>query len=497
MKTFREIEPVMAEIRLRRRTPICEADAAEAATREFDQTMDAGCARIARRRCERSIAADRPLDIEGAVGNGRGDDQAGGRRSSMWSCRVSAASDEVGEMAGAVEVFKTSMIETERLRAEQLETEQRQSQQRKADMHKLADDFEGAVGEIVETVSSASTELEASANTLTATAERSQQLATVVAAASEEASTNVQSVASATEEMTSSVNEISRQVQESARIASEAVEQAQQDQRPRQRTVEGRRADRRRRRTDQHHRRADQSAGAERHHRGGARRRSRPRLRGGRLRGEGAGRADRQGDRRDQPADHRHPGRDPGIGRGDQGDRRHHRPDVGDLLDHRVGGRRAGRGDPGDLAQRPAGRRRAPTQVSSNITDVQRGASETGSASAQVLSAAQSLSRDSNRLKLEVGKFLEFGARGLTTRAVPEASDTRRIVAPEPDGERARASADPRLLGPVSTPNCSRAQSGPASRSISSLSASSAPCRAATSISRLATLTVSPVAVMC
>ena len=45
-------------------------------------------------------------------------------------------------------------------------------------------------------------------------------------------------------------------------------------------------------------------------------------------------------------------------------------------------------------------------QVSSNITDVQRGASETGTASSQVLSAAQSLSGDSNRLKLEVGKFL-------------------------------------------------------------------------------------------
>jgi methyl-accepting chemotaxis protein len=37
---------------------------------------------------------------------------------------------------------------------------------------------------------------------------------------------------------------------------------------------------------------------------------------------------------------------------------------------------------------------------------VQYGAGETGSASAQVLSAAQSLSGESNRLKLEVGKFL-------------------------------------------------------------------------------------------
>ena len=46
-------------------------------------------------------------------------------------------------------------------------------------------------------------------------------------------------------------------------------------------------------------------------------------------------------------------------------------------------------------------------QVSSNITDVQRGASETGAASSQVLSAAQSLSADSDRLKLAVGKFLD------------------------------------------------------------------------------------------
>ena len=81
-------------------------------------------------------------------------------------------------------------------------------------MIKLADDFEGAVGKIVETVSSASTELEASAGTLTATAERAQELTTMVAAASEEASTNVQSVASSTEEMASSITEIGRQVQE-------------------------------------------------------------------------------------------------------------------------------------------------------------------------------------------------------------------------------------------------------------------------------------------
>ena len=75
--------------------------------------------------------------------------------------------DEIGEMAGAVEVFRTNMVEAERLRVEQIDAEARGRQQRKADMHRLADNFEGAVGEIIDTVSSAATELEASSNTLT------------------------------------------------------------------------------------------------------------------------------------------------------------------------------------------------------------------------------------------------------------------------------------------------------------------------------------------
>eukprot|EP01035_Chromulina_nebulosa_P009912 gene9912-13361_t len=125
--------------------------------------------------------------------------------------------DELGDMARTVEVFKTNGLEVARLKSEHEEGEKRTAVQRKADMHKLASDFEGAVGEIIDTVSSASNELEASANSLTSTADRTQELTTMVAAASEEASTNVQSVASATEEMASSVNEISRQVQESAR----------------------------------------------------------------------------------------------------------------------------------------------------------------------------------------------------------------------------------------------------------------------------------------
>jgi len=136
--------------------------------------------------------------------------------------------DEIGRMALAVEKFKTKAVEKAQGEADaQREAEDRAAIDRKAAMRQLANEFESAVGNIVNTVSAASTELEASATTLTQTADTTQHLSATVASASEQASANVQSVASATEEMASSINEISRQVQESSRIANEAVRQAE------------------------------------------------------------------------------------------------------------------------------------------------------------------------------------------------------------------------------------------------------------------------------
>jgi len=136
--------------------------------------------------------------------------------------------DEIGDMAGAVEEFKVKAAEKARREAEAKSEQDRvMAEQRKVEMRKLADGFEAAVGEIVETVSSASTELEASATTLTRTADTTQQLSTSASAASEQASANVQSVATATEELSSSVGEIGRQVEESNKIAREAVRQAE------------------------------------------------------------------------------------------------------------------------------------------------------------------------------------------------------------------------------------------------------------------------------
>jgi methyl-accepting chemotaxis protein len=125
---------------------------------------------------------------------------------------------EIGTMADALQVFKDALIAKRTAdQAAMLEAEAKIAHGQRVDS--ITRDFETMIGEIVDTVSSASTELEASANTLTATADRAQELTSMVAAASEEASSNVQSVATATEQMTSSVGEISRQVQESATVA--------------------------------------------------------------------------------------------------------------------------------------------------------------------------------------------------------------------------------------------------------------------------------------
>jgi len=139
---------------------------------------------------------------------------------------ASGHNDEIGSMARSLQVFKEALI-AKKAADETAAAEADAKIQRSQRVDKMTRDFEAMVGKIVNIVSSASGELETSASTLTATAERSEELTARVAAASEQASTNVQSVASATEEMASSITEISRRVQDSARIAGEAVDQAQ------------------------------------------------------------------------------------------------------------------------------------------------------------------------------------------------------------------------------------------------------------------------------
>ncbi len=135
--------------------------------------------------------------------------------------------DEIGEMAGAVQVFKDNAIRTQELEAEQEAQKKRAEEERRAAMHQLADEFERSVGGVIETVTSAVAELEASSGQMAATANETSAQATTVASASEQASANVQTVASAAEELSGSISEIGRQVAQASQIASGAVRQGE------------------------------------------------------------------------------------------------------------------------------------------------------------------------------------------------------------------------------------------------------------------------------
>lgn len=127
--------------------------------------------------------------------------------------------DEVGDVARAAVVFRENGLEKQRMEEEQKAAEQRAIAEKRRTMTELADQFDRAVGGIVGSVSSAATELEAAAQTLTSTAEETSIQTSAVASASEQMATNVQTVASATEEMSISAREISKQVAKSSEIA--------------------------------------------------------------------------------------------------------------------------------------------------------------------------------------------------------------------------------------------------------------------------------------
>ncbi|MEE7464711.1 methyl-accepting chemotaxis protein [Methylobacterium fujisawaense] len=143
--------------------------------------------------------------------------------------REAARGDEIGAVGQAVEGIKTMVA---RKAAEEAEVKRRADEaaaaERKRTMIELADGFERAVGGIVGLVSSSATELQATAQQMTATAQETASQSTTVAAAAEEASTNVNTVAAAAEELGSSVQEIGRQVTGSAHLAQAAVGEADQ-----------------------------------------------------------------------------------------------------------------------------------------------------------------------------------------------------------------------------------------------------------------------------
>jgi methyl-accepting chemotaxis protein len=311
---------------------------------------------------------------------------------------------EIGAMADTLQVFKEALIAKKAAdEAAAHDADAKIERGRRVDA--ITRDFESMIGEIVQTVSSASSQLESSAGTLSSTADRSQEMATAVASASEEASTNVQSVASATEELSSSIHEISRQVQDSARMASDAVGQARST------------TDRVSELSNAASRIGDvvelintiagqtnllalnatiEAARAGEAGRGFA-------VVASEVKALAEQTAKATGE----------------IGQQVSGIQAATQESVGAIKEisgtierlSEIASAIAAAVEEQGAATQEISRNvqqaaQGTQQVSANITDVQRGATETGSASSQVLTAAQSLSGDSNRLKTEVSKFL-------------------------------------------------------------------------------------------
>ena len=134
--------------------------------------------------------------------------------------------DELGSMARAVAVFKTGMIEAGRLRSDQEAAAQRAASERRQAMLALATKFEDSFSAIVSGVTTQAGALQATARSMTSTAEETTRQSAIVATASEEATQNVQTVAAAAEELSASVREIGEQVARSSQMVGEAVAQA-------------------------------------------------------------------------------------------------------------------------------------------------------------------------------------------------------------------------------------------------------------------------------
>ena len=136
-------------------------------------------------------------------------------------------SDEIADMARAVQVFKDNAIEKVRLEQDQAAAEQRAAEEKRQSMLELADRFERSVKDVVDGVGSAATEMQATSQQMSATAEETSRQSANVATASDQATANVQTVAATAEELSASIGEIGRQVGQSAKIAQNAVAEAE------------------------------------------------------------------------------------------------------------------------------------------------------------------------------------------------------------------------------------------------------------------------------
>jgi methyl-accepting chemotaxis protein len=131
--------------------------------------------------------------------------------------------DELGTMAGAVDVFRRSMNESQSMRQAQEASKQQAEIEKQALQRQMADRFETDIKGVVAAVAQATADMQRVAGEITSSVNGTSERAAAAAAASEEASASVNTVAAATEPLASSVAEIGRQVTHSSDVANSAV----------------------------------------------------------------------------------------------------------------------------------------------------------------------------------------------------------------------------------------------------------------------------------
>lgn len=142
--------------------------------------------------------------------------------------RYTDRKNEIGRMAGNVEVFRNNAVRTRQLEDEQKDQAARAEEEKRSMMQDLANQFDASVGAIVERVAETASSLDQSAATMSRVSQNTSARAETAAEASAQTTENVSVVASAAEEMTASISEINEQViraSEASRSAAEDVSQ--------------------------------------------------------------------------------------------------------------------------------------------------------------------------------------------------------------------------------------------------------------------------------
>lgn len=136
--------------------------------------------------------------------------------------------DEIGAMARAVEVFRANLVRTRALEEDANRSREANEAERRRLMQELARAFEASVGGIVSTVATASTELQATASSLTEIADQTSEKSTAVAAATGQTTASIRTVAETADELAHSVEMIRSDVEQSSQASAQAVNEAEQ-----------------------------------------------------------------------------------------------------------------------------------------------------------------------------------------------------------------------------------------------------------------------------